>query len=316
MKHLAQSLGLGLAVLAASAASPKAADWSVGSNGAIKDFGSVKDYRNAAVPVPAPSPSPSLAKDYYIRGDIGFNLATSANVTATGGLTTRGDDELNNFLFGSIGAGRYLTPSLRAEVAFDFRPKKTVTTGPQVYYRTITAKGLSAAGNPSVDTMTYMVRATDDSLVADQTAFLNLYYDFNRDRASRFTPYIGAGIGIDSRRYKRVSSSAASCFNGTSVDTVTNISTSYSNYSCPTSGPANAQFSGDKYTSAFGFAAAAMVGVAYEVTPGIQLDVGYRAIWEGAEVSIGMGGIDGNTTVKLGSRIDQEVRTGVRVDLY
>jgi opacity protein-like surface antigen len=315
MKHIAQSLALGLAVLAVTAASPKAADWSVGSNGAIKDFGSIKDYRNAAVPVPAPTPSPSFAKDYYIRGDLGFNLATSANVTTTGGITARGDDELNNFLFGSIGAGRYITPSLRGEITFDFRPKKTVTTGPQTYYRTVTTKGISPVGNPSVDTLTYAVNATDDSSVADQTAFFNLYYDFNRNRASRFTPYIGAGIGIDLRRYKRVSSQLAMCQNGTSLDTVTNIATTYANF-CPASGPANSAFSGDKYTSAFGFAAAAMVGVAYEVMPGVQLDVGYRAVWEGAELSVGSASIDGSTTIKLGSRIDQELRTGLRVDLY
>ena len=315
MKHIAQSLGLGLAVLAASAASPRAADWAVGSGGAVRDFGSVKDYRNAAVPVPAPTPAPTFGKDYYVRGDFGVNLATSASVSATGGMTARGDDDLNGFLFGSIGAGRYITPSLRAEMSLEFRPKKTVTQGVQTFYRTVTATGISGSGNPTKDTLNYTVTQHDDSSAADQTGFFNLYYDFHQGQGSRFTPYIGAGLGLDSRRYKRVTSQTALCQSGTSVDTVSNVTTTYTN-SCPTSGPSSASYGNNKYTSAFGFAAAVMAGVGYEVSPGVQFDVGYRAVWESAEVSLGADSIDGSTVVKLGSRIDHELHTGVRVDLY
>ena len=217
MKHFAQSLGLGLAVLAASAASPKADDWSVGSNGAMKDFGSVKDYRNAAVPVPAPTPSPSFTKDYYIRGDFGFNLATSASVSATGGVIARGDDQLNNYLFGSIGAGRYITPSLRGEITFDFRPKKTITQNQTQYSYATTSKSLG-----TTMTTTYDVARQDDSSSADQTAFFNLYYDFNRGQSTRFTPYIGAGLGIDSRRFKRVDAENAKCQSVTTIDSLGN----------------------------------------------------------------------------------------------
>ena len=143
---------------------------------------------------------------------------------------------------------------------------------------------------------------------------LNLYYDFNRGQLSRVTPYIGAGIGLDSRRFKRVTDQTSACQSSTSRDTVTNVTT-YSPISCPAGSPFGS-FHDNKYTSSLGFAAAVMAGVSYEVTPGVQLDVGYRALWEGAEVSLGAGSIDGGTTVKLGSKIDQELRTGVRVDLY
>ena len=133
MKHIAQSLTLGLAVLAASAASPKAADWAVSSGGAVvRDFGSIKDYSNAGVPVPAPRPAPDQGHaEWYIRADVGWNLATSVDVTATGGAIARND--LNGFAFGSVGGGRYITPSLRAELMFDFRPKKTVSTGSSTF---------------------------------------------------------------------------------------------------------------------------------------------------------------------------------------
>jgi hypothetical protein len=95
MKHIAQSLTMGLAVLAASAVSPKAADWAVGSGGA-RDFSSVKDYRNAAVAVPAPRPAASEGSaTWYLRGDVGYSLATSADIETTGGITSRQACALN-----------------------------------------------------------------------------------------------------------------------------------------------------------------------------------------------------------------------------
>ncbi len=313
MKHIAQSLALGLAVLAAGTASPRAADWAVSSGGA-RDFGSIKDYRNAAVPVPAPTPSPSYAKDWYVRGDIGYNLATSTDITATGGITARPGDDLNGFVFGSIGFGRYITPSLRAEFAVDFRPKKTVTSGIQTYSKTQTINTTVVTGAPTVETVTYNVTQQDDSQTVDHTAFLNLYYDFHTP-GSRFTPYIGAGLGLDSKRYKRVTNQSVTC-SEVSFDPATSVSTSLGNV-CPASPygnppPAN---SDDKWTQQLGFAGAIMVGAAYEVMPGVQWDAGYRMLWAGAALSLDAKSFDGITKVTVSDRLDHELRTGVRIDL-
>lgn len=318
MKHIAQSLTLGLAVLAASTVSPRAADFAVGSGGVIKDFGSIKDYKNAAVPVPAPMPSNSATKDWYIRGDFGYNLATDADVAATGGSSARNGDELNGFIFGSVGFGRYVTPSLRAELTIDLRPKKSVTTGPQ-YFSKVTTAVNTVGGVSTRDTITYNVTQQDDSHAADQTAFMNLYYDF-RSTGSRITPYIGAGIGLDARRFKRVTSQTVTC-SQVSTDTTTGLPAGGSPYakSCPASpyGTPPAGASDNKYASDLGFAAALMLGASYEVIPGVQLDAGYRLLWAGAALSLDARSFDGGTTkISISDRLDHELRTGVRIDLY
>ncbi|MEQ1696397.1 MAG: outer membrane beta-barrel protein [Hyphomicrobiaceae bacterium] len=311
MKRITQSLGLGIALLAASAASPRAADWAVGSGGVIKDFGSVKDYRNAAVPVPAPTPTASYSKDWYVRGDLGFNLASSSDFTTTGGV--RVTDDQHGFLFGSIGAGRYLTPSLRAELSFDFRPKAKVTHGVQSFSRQTTQAG-AAVG--TTDTYTYQVAQDDSAEVADQTAFLSLYYDFLQSPGSRFKPYIGAGVGLDSRRFKRTTNQDARCLNITNTDDITGAVNSSTNATWDA--PCDVRSSSDsRYTSDLGFAAAVMVGLGYEVSPGITFDTGYRAVWQGASLGLTANSFDGiGTEIHISNRIDHEWRTGVRVDLH
>lgn len=313
MKHIAQSLGLGLAILAATSASPRAADWAVGSGGVIKDFGSVKDYRNAAVPVPAPTPAPSYTgKDWYVRGDIGWTLASNTDISATGGITTR--DDLDGFAFGSIGAGRYLTPSIRAEMSFDFRPKKSVTGGSYSFKGDRTVTTAINATTTQVDTYHLTLNQTENSAVADQTGFFSLYYDLNQ--GGRLKPYIGAGLGLDSRRYKRTTSQTNACntFDSVVTDTATATTTTTNGIDC-TGGSFSSQAS-NGYTSTLGVAVAFMAGVGYEVAPGITWDTGYRAVWQGAEVTLGApSAADHPTVITISDRLDHELRTGVRIDL-
>ena len=320
MKHIAQSLTLGLAVLAATTVSPRAADWGVGSGGVIKDFGSIKDYKNAAVvPVPSPIPSQSYSKDWYIRGDFGYNLGTDVDVTSVGDIKTRNSDDLNGFAFGSVGFGRYITPSLRADLTFDFRPKKTVTQGTQTYQKTYT-NSTTVAGAPPVTTdhtYLYTVSHSDDSTTRDNTVFFNLYYDLQK--VGRFTPYTGAGVGLDHKSYKRTTSHSVTCQQS---DFDTSVGSGPANPT-PFAGPcANTQpyaspasFSDSKYATELGFAAAVMVGASYEVMAGVQFDAGYRLLWEGASVSAGTTVFDGTSTIKISDRFDHELHTGVRIDL-
>ena len=138
-----------------------------------------------------------------------------------------------------------------------------------------------------------------------------------------FTPYIGAGIGLDSRRFKRETSQDAKCYSISSVDSVTGTVTT-SDYS---GGPGSLGSPGGcgsattgpdaRYTSDLGFAAAVMVGVGYEVTPGITFDTGYRAVWQGASLGLTANSFDNiGTEIHISNRIDHEWRTGLRFDLH
>ena len=311
MRHIAESLTIGLAALLASTATPKAADWAVGSGGVIKDFGFIKDYKNAAVPVPAPTPAPHEFAEWYVRADIGYNLATSSSIDTTGGITARNGEDLSGFFFGGIGAGRYLTPSIRADFNFDFRPKKVVTSGPQ--YFNATRKQPGGAPN-TTDISTYAVTHTDDSGTADQTAMLNLYYDFHS--GSRFTPYVGAGLGLDFKRYKRNMTQNSACVGTQTVDQF-GVQVGYTPGLCNfgTNGGPVTGFQNANYTSALGLAVAFMIGGSYKVSEGVAIDTGYRLMWEGASLGITGDGINGPTNIKLSDRLDHELRTGVRIDL-
>ncbi|NJM54841.1 MAG: porin family protein [Verrucomicrobiae bacterium] len=103
MTHLKLTV-IGTLLLGAAAPTAIASDYVVGRGGVIG--GGMKDYRNA-VPVPAPKPAPSPERDWYVRGDLGFNFYA-------------GDDSEDK-LFGGIGFGRYITPSLRADLTMNFK---------------------------------------------------------------------------------------------------------------------------------------------------------------------------------------------------
>ena len=314
MRHIAESLTIGLAALLATTATPRAADWAVGSGGVIKDYGSIKDYKNAAVPVPAPTPAPQQFADWYVRADIGYNLATSSSINTSGGITARNGEDLSGYFFGGIGAGRYLTPSIRADFNFDFRPKKVVTSGPQYFtaIRKQSPSQLYPLFPTYTDISTYAVTHTDDSGTADQTAMINLYYDFHT--ASRFTPYIGAGIGLDFKRYKRATTQNSTCVGTQTVDQ-NGVQAGYAAGSCPTPATPVTGFQSDHYTSALGVAVAVMAGGSYRVSEGVAIDAGYRLMWEGASLGTTSDGINGATNIRLSDRLDHEIRTGVRIDL-
>jgi opacity protein-like surface antigen len=279
-------------------------------------FGSVKDYKNAAVPVPAPTPSSVANKDWYIRGDVGYNISSNADATASGPLSSPGfsasqSQSLDGFLFGSVGFGRYISQNVRAELSLDWRPNRTVTHGTQSY--TITKKQAGAVAG-TTDVMTYAITQTDDAVSTDQNIFANLYYDFAN--SSRFTPYIGAGIGVDQRRLKRVSSQDPSCASTTNYDDATQAPTGPATLGCPAGAPTATRYINRKEDGfAYGVAAALMIGAAYEVGPGVLIDSGYRMVWQGAEIEQSAQGFDGSTSIRISDRLDHEWRTGIRIDL-
>ena len=100
-----------------------AADW-----GGIKEIGG-----DIPIPVPAPAPVPTydIYSDWYVGFAIGANILQDATITdtdtdylgdSTPGFFARDSDDIGTSPIFGLNFGRYITPSLRAEIAIDYTP--------------------------------------------------------------------------------------------------------------------------------------------------------------------------------------------------
>ena len=98
--------------------------------------------------------------------------------------------------------GRYITPSLRWEVAIDYTPNTNLMDG-TVKYTTFGEPGTANAGQE------YGVFRNDTVKLSRTTALFNLLYDI--PTGTRFTPYLGGGVGFTWRRLQRNYTENATC---------------------------------------------------------------------------------------------------------
>jgi opacity protein-like surface antigen len=166
----------------------------------------VKDPYAAAVAVPAPMPIPEYEADFYVRFDTGAAWLSDGTTDEFGtDMTIKGVSEIEPLEFGSIGAGWYITPSIRAELQVDLFTRGDVVSGQTQFSETLSFD----VGLADPDVVTYNVVRRDSVKYEQDTGMLNFYYDFRN--STRFTPYVGAGIGATYRRLERTASEVASC---------------------------------------------------------------------------------------------------------
>jgi opacity protein-like surface antigen len=182
-------------VLAAGTAPALAADW-----GGIKDMGG-----GVAVPVPAPAPVPTYDydSDWYVGLAIGANFSQSATIKdtdrdylgdTTPGVWARDSDDIGTSPLFGLSFGRYITPSLRAEIAIDYTPDAQISRGNTLGYVVTNSAPKFSGGVVSIDTNAYAVERTDTVKLARTTGLVNLLYDI--PTGTRFTPYVGGGVGF------------------------------------------------------------------------------------------------------------------------
>ena len=161
-------------------------------------------------------------------------------------------------------------------IGYDFRKNHNIPVRAELEYAILSkAEGTSAqSGFP----VTYSQRA--------QTLFLNAFYDI--DTGTKFTPYVGAGIGV------------AFVKADGSLDFTSMV-------------PPRGVRSYDSRTSN-NFAWNLGIGVAYEITRCVKLDVGYRFVNLG-KASTNWTDIDGDWQERAGSgRMQQhQISAGVRI---
>lgn len=263
-----------------------------------------------AVPVPAPIPIPDTF-NWYVRGDAGYSVKSTGNVSVTGTpqVDVAGPGSHDGPFTGSLGMGRYITPSLRAEFGIDIRNQQTIGR-PKSYSFTETVPD----GFGGTDTHTHLANRQDTTTLASHTLMANLYYDVKT--GTRFTPYVGAGAGVAFGQMKRSFSENAACQSSTNDVTGAYLDGA-GNPVCGGAPTPFADASGAKGINSWGPAFALMAGTSVDLTTGVKLDAGYRMMWQGSTPSISLGSVTGDISkISAGARTDHELRMGVRWDIY
>ncbi len=213
-----RALALGAVLVAGTAVGASGAD--LGRGGSMKD---------GYVPMAAPS-SPS---SWYVRGDLGHARFDRPTIVE-GDRFEITDPNIDDQWSGGLGVGYYFSRSVRADLTWDHRFETDVTG-------TIASGTVNYPGNQRFG-------------LKSDVFLANLYYDF--DNRSRFTPYIGMGIGFTVNKTT----------GGTVVDTCA--------VPCYTDG----RIAGASHNHVAG---ALMTGFSYNVRDRLHVDAGYRFLYLG-----------------------------------
>ena len=292
-------------LLAASVAPAMAADW-----GGVKDMGG-----GVPIPVPAPAPVPTFDadSDWYVGLMLGGTISQSSKVTDTD------TDYLGNSSPGAFGGedvpatatygltfGRYITPSLRWEVAVDYTADTRITPGGTLgYVAANSAPSLSPSGG--FDTNFYNIARTDTVKLSRTTALFNLLYDI--PTGTRFTPYIGGGAGFTWRRLRRSFSENSGC-----RDTYNSATDSFA-LGCATNSPlpSPGTISGSDSKNQIDFAAAVQAGIATNLAESIIWDNGWQMLWEGGSIGMSAASAAGDNRIVYKDAVLQQFRSGLRI---
>jgi opacity protein-like surface antigen len=251
----------------------------------------------AAIPVPAPIPVEIYQPDYYVRADIGASWIRGGGVEETG-TPMNMNDSIEAMEFGSLGFGRYVTPSIRVELAIDLYSRADLKVSNPNFNQDVRVD----EGGGDVYDRHYDVTRQESIKYEQDLGMLNFYYDFRN--ASRFTPYIGAGIGVTYRQLSRTASEVADC-------TGTTIISGVPNPQCPDASVAETTQNKQRWDLAL----AAMAGFSYAINEMVWIDTSYRYLWQNADVSLSAANVDGASVVKVEDVSQHQIRTGIRLNI-
>ena len=274
------------------------------SNGAADG---IRDYSSGGVPVPMPTTYEENFK-WYVRGDVGTAFKNSGTFDAgTWPVAISQPANWSEQSIVSVGFGRYLSPSFRVEATVDYRTERTLASGTAVLAPiTITR---AAAGTTAYNTYTGI--QAEDVGYQNTTLLMSGYYDFNE--RGRFRPYIGAGAGLAVHQLNRRGVSQYNCDDGqiTVVGPPTIVTAG-----CSETNGLQYQINAVSNAHGIGYGLAGQVsaGVSYAITPRTHWDTGYRLLWQSGR--IGVTSMDGTSQLHIADRIEHELRTGVRWDLW
>jgi len=161
--RMIRSAIFGAALVAGTFGAAEASSIWVPAGGSLKD----DSFRGTLIPQAVAIPE---TKTWYLRGDVGWTVGNSADIELRSGPGQVWKPSSNYVL--SFGAGKYLTPSWRGELLFDYRDRDKI-------FQT----------------------STDILSLASYSGLVNVYYDFLA--GSHFRPYLGAGLGMSLHQLER-----------------------------------------------------------------------------------------------------------------
>jgi opacity protein-like surface antigen len=140
------------------------------------------------------------------------------------------------------------------------------------------------------------------------TALVNLIYDIHT--GTRFTPYIGGGVGFTWRKLRRSYSEDATCAGATN-------SNDPGLYGAACSGnpalPGAGSVSGSDTKEQLDFAAAVQAGISYNITDSIIWDNGWQMLWEDNAIASSAPSASGTNTIVFKDSLLQQFRSGLRI---
>lgn len=224
---------------------------------------------------------PSRPVSWYARGDFSYAWQEMTKIEEPPAY------ELSHAMIGQsksggFGLGYYFSKNVRGDLTFDWRRDAAISG--------VLDDGLAT------------VQGQRRFGVSNMLMLANVYYDF--DAGSRFSPYVGVGLGFSRNKTGRGNVTISGCDTG------------------PT-GAANcaADFEGDTKTNAAG---ALMTGLTVKIHDRVKLDAGYRFLYLGdaatKEIQITraapvVGAPDSTGAITVRDMTAHELRLGVRVDL-
>lgn len=246
----------------------------------------IRDVSDIPAPIPVPMANPiAEGFTYYLRLDAGWSTTGSKpSFSETGrnyGGTNFGGpafssvtNEVQDIGFGGFGFGAYLTPMLRGDVTVELRSARNQDIG-------------GAYSFVQGGTINGLLRDT----FSEQTTIglVNGYIDILP--RGRFSPYIGAGVGMAYHQIHRT-------------------------YSARETGAVDRTVSGESNSSRAGLAAAGMAGVTYAFDHRWALDLNYRALYmQGASATV-MTSLGQVSKAEVGDSWEHQVRLGLRFNIW
>lgn len=291
------ALSLGLLMSAAGSAA--------GEGTYVYGDGTTKDYA-AGVPVPAPMPVPMQDARWYVRFDIGGSIVGDVDINTVGvGTIPRDSDDIPTSIFGEVGFGYRFNKNFRMDFTSNFHDSYALTDPSNQTFVGFIA-GVDAGDNV---VNRYNVERRDEVDVRQQsTNLVNAYFDI--DNGSRFTPYLGAGIGVSYVNTVRRTTETAVCDQASTngggfVDACnTNVS------------PVTISTNLNQEEHDWVFSGALMAGFSYDVNEYIAMDAGYRLLYNPGEIVRSAPTLNTATQVTWEDFLHHQFRTGIRLKIY